>query len=141
MSLIALALFALWASAGLEMGRLSMMGPGMMPRVVAVLIGLLGLVLVVLALVVEGPGLERWSVRGPFFVCLGVVAFALAIRTVGLVVAAPAVVLISGAASPETRPLELLVFAVVITLFCAGLFRYVLNLPIPILVIPGVVVL
>jgi putative tricarboxylic transport membrane protein len=49
------------------------------------------------------------------------------------------VVLVSGAASPETRPMELVVLAVVMTAFCIGLFRYALGLPIPVLVIPGVI--
>jgi hypothetical protein len=140
-SLIAVALFALWASADLEQGTLRAMGPGMLPRGVAVLIGLAGVALVVTSRLQAGVPLERWSLRGPFFVCLGLLAFALTIRSVGLALAGPLVALISGAASPETRVGELLVFAVVITLFCVGLFKYVLNLPIPVLVIPGVVVL
>jgi len=31
------------------------------------------------------------------------------------------------------------VFALVITAFCVGLFRYVLHLPVPVLVLPGLV--
>jgi hypothetical protein len=31
------------------------------------------------------------------------------------------------------------VFAVLITAFCVGLFRYALHLPIPILILPGIV--
>jgi Tripartite tricarboxylate transporter TctB family len=141
LSLVALSLFALWAGADLEQGTLRAMGPGMLPRGVAVLIGLVGVVLIVASCLEEGEGLGRWSLRGPFFVSLGVLAFALTIRTVGLVVAGPLVALISGAASPETRPREIVVFAVAITAFCVGLFKYVLNLPIPVLVIPGVVVI
>jgi hypothetical protein len=46
---------------------------------------------------------------------------------------------VSGAASEETRPKELVVFAIAITAFCIALFRYALHLPIPILILPGVV--
>jgi hypothetical protein len=141
LSLVALALFALWAGADLDQGRLGAMGPGMLPRAVAVLVGLVGVVLVVASCLAEGGALEGWSLRGPFFVCLGILAFAFTIRLVGLAVAGPLVALISGAASPETRIGEILVFAAVITAFCVGLFKYVLNLPIPVLIIPGVVVL
>src|SRR5882724_47975 len=49
-------------------------------------------------------------------------AFALSIRTVGLAVAGPTVALISGAASPETRPRELLLFALLVTALSIGLF-------------------
>ncbi|HSD21059.1 MAG TPA: tripartite tricarboxylate transporter TctB family protein [Anaeromyxobacter sp.] len=140
LSLIALALFAWGAGAGLETGTLRSMGPGMLPRTVTLLVGLTGAALVVLSLVKAGDPLGRWPLRGPFFVALAVVAFALSIRTVGLAVAGPLVALMSGGASPETRWKELLVFAIVITAFCIGLFRYALHLPIPILVLPGFVI-
>ncbi len=42
-------------------------------------------------------------------------------------------------ASADTRPKELVVFAVAMTALCIGLFRYALGLPIPVLVVPGVV--
>ncbi len=45
----------------------------------------------------------------------------------------------SGAASPETRPVELVIFAAILTAACIGLFRFALGLPIPVLIIPGVV--
>jgi hypothetical protein len=70
-----------------------------------------------------------------------VAAFALSIRTVGLALAGPVAVLVSGAASPETRPKELIVFALVVTALSICLFRYLLHLPIPILIIPNVLVL
>lgn len=139
LSLVALALFAFYLSADLDQGRLGAMGPGMLPRAVTALIGILGLALVVIAFVKDGDGLERWHLRGPFFVCLGIVAFALTIRTVGLAVAGPLVAIISGAASPESRLKELLIFAVVMTVFCIALFKFALKLPIPVLIIPGVI--
>ena len=36
-------------------------------------------------------------------------------------------------------PTLIVIFAAIMTLFCVGLFRYALNLPIPILRIPGLV--
>jgi putative tricarboxylic transport membrane protein len=140
MSLVALAVFARWASAELEPGTLRSMGPGMLPRSIAVLVGVTGLALVVLSFLKEGDPLGRWPLRGPFFVALGVVAFALTIRSVGLAVAGPLVALVSGGASAETRWKELAIFAIAITAFCIGLFRYALHLPIPILVLPGFVI-
>ncbi len=141
LALLALAIFALWASAELEPGTLRSMGAGMLPRGIAVLVGVTGLALVAISFVRIGDRLGAWPLRGPLFVSLGVVAFALTIRTVGLALAGPLVAIISGAASPETRWKELVVFAVAITLFCVGLFRYALHLPIPILVLPGVLTL
>jgi hypothetical protein len=139
--LVALAVFALWASGNLSQGRLGALGPGMMPRATAVLVGIVGVLVIVTALVVPGPRLPRWSIRGPLFVCLALVAFAVTIRWMGLVVAGPLVAIIGSAASPETRIKEILIFGIAVTIFSIVLFKYVLNLPIPILVIPGVIVL
>jgi putative tricarboxylic transport membrane protein len=138
-ALLALAAFALYASAPLDPGTLRAVGPGLLPRAAALGVGAAGLLLVILSLVTSGQGLGRWPLRGPVFVTLALVGFALTIRTVGLAVAGPVLVLVAGAASPESRPRELLVFAVVMTAFCVGLFRYVLGLPIPVLRLGGIV--
>jgi hypothetical protein len=139
--LVAVALFALWASGNLSQGRLGALGPGMMPRATAVLVGVIGALVALTAFLAPGPRLERWSVRGPFFVCLALLAFAITIRWVGLIVAGPLVAIISGAASPDTRIKEIVIFGIAVTIFSIALFKYVLNLPIPVLVIPGVIVL
>jgi hypothetical protein len=141
LTLVGVALFALWASAPLGQGRLAAMGPGMMPRGSAILLAVVGALIALQAMFISGERLERWSLRGPFFVCLALVAFAVTIRSMGLIVAGPLVAVISSAASPETRPIEILLFGLGVTIFSIALFKYVLNLPIPVLVIPGVIVL
>lgn len=140
-ALSALAAFALWAGAGLDGGTLRNMGPGMLPRSISVALLACGLVIAGFGLLRRGPGLGGWPLRAPLFVTLAVIAFALTIRSLGLAVAGPLVVLIGGAASPESRPRELLLFAVIMTALCIGLFRYALSLPIPVLNLPGVVTL
>ena len=139
--LLALSAFALVSSGKLDAGTLRTMGPGMLPRSIAVAIGVAGLLLVLMSFVRIGPSLGRWPMRGPIVITLAVVAFALTIRTVGLAVAGPLVVIVSGGASPESRPRELVIFGIIITALCIGLFRYLLHLPIPVLIIPGVITL
>ena len=140
-SLLAVSLFTLWATSPLDTGRMGAPGPGLFPRVLALMLVGVGVWLVVLSLFRPGESLGRWRLRGPLLISLSVVAFALTIRTPGLAVAGPASMLVAGAASPETRWRELAVFAAAVTLGCIGLFRSLLHLPIPILVIPGWVVL
>ena len=141
LALLATAAVAFAGASELGSGRFYAVGPGLLPRGVATLLAVLGGALLVGSLLKDGDPLGRWPLRGPIFVFLGVAAFALSIRTVGLAVAGPLVAMISGAASPETRPKELIAFAIVVTGLSVGLFRYVLNLPIPILIIPGILVL
>jgi hypothetical protein len=136
-ALIAIALFAIWAVSDLSQGSLRIMGPGMMPRWVAILIAAAGLVFLVAGFVLEGAPLARWHLRGPFFICAGMVLFALTIRTPGFLVAGPLTMLLVGYGTTEVRRLELLVFALGMTVFCIVLFVYILDQPIPVLHIPG----
>ena len=135
--LIALGLFAIWAISNLPQGTLGAMGPAMLPRWLAIAVGLCGAALVVTSLVRDGPPLERWYLRGPILVCIAIGCFAFTIRLFGLAVAGPLALMIGGYASDETRPKELIIFAVLMTAFCIVLFRYLLNQPMPILIVPG----
>jgi len=137
--LVALAIFALWASSDLTQGTLRSMGPAMLPRWLAIGVGMCGIALIATGLLVDGEPLERWSLRGPVFVAAAILSFALTIRTIGFAVAGPLTILISGFSSSETRWKESIVFALLMTAFCIGLFRYALNQPMPILIIPGVI--
>lgn len=139
LSLIGISILAFWASSDLTQGSLRAMGPGMLPRTIATLLAMCGIILIVISFLREGERLERWHLRGPLFICLGLIAFAATVRTVGLAVASPLLAIISGFASPETRLKELIIFAIAMTAFSIGLFKYGLNLPIPVFIIPGVV--
>lgn len=139
--LIALGIFALYLTRELPMGTLRAMGPAMLPRALGVITAALGVLLCISALRFDGPGLDRWTWRGLFFVMGGILLFGLTIRgfdigpvsvpSLGLLVAGPLVVLVSGCADPDTRWKELIIFATGMTAVCALLFKYALNLPIP----------
>lgn len=133
--LVAVAAFALWQASKLDMGTLRSMGAGMLPISLAVLVGLLGLVMIGLAFFQDGPALERWHLRGPIFILGSVVIFALLIRTVGLAIAGPVSMLFGCFATNEVRWIEAVIFSVVMTAFCIVLFKVVLGLPIPVLLI------
>ncbi len=139
--LVVVGAVALCATRGLAAGSLRAVGPGALPRALALLVLAGGAMMSAAAVVRGGEPLGRWPLRGPVFVTLAILAFAATVRTVGLALAGPVVVVVSSAASPETRPVEILVFAVVMTAFSVGLFRYALGLPIPILILPGLVTL
>jgi putative tricarboxylic transport membrane protein len=128
---IALAAFGFWQSADLPMGTLGGMGPGMLPKSLAVAIGLLSALLALGAVLEAGPAVERWSIRGPLFVLGAVVAFGLAVRPLGLVVAGPLAIVIGALASDEVRWRETILVGAVVTAFCIGLFKFALGLPIP----------
>lgn len=117
---------------GLPVGHLSGIGSGLLPKSVAALVAVFGLVLVVQSFVTDGDNLERFGIRGPIFVLGAVLVFAFTIRPLGLAIAGPLAILISALADKDTRPIEIIVFAVLMTLACIGLFKILLRLPIPI---------
>jgi putative tricarboxylic transport membrane protein len=128
---IAVALFAFWQAADLPIGTLGGMGPGMLPKSLAVLFGLLGALLVLDSFLETGLPLEPWSIRGPVLVAVAMVAFGLTVRPLGLVVAGPLAIVIAGLASNEVRWVETIVVGLLMTIICIGLFKFALGLPIP----------
>jgi len=130
--LVVLGVGAFVAAAELAGSRGPMLGPGSLPRGVAVIVAALGVVIAVVGLRRPDADRPRWSLRAPVLLLGAVVLFALLVRPFGLAVATPVAIVVGGLASPETRPAEIVVFAVLLTAFCVGLFRYALGLPIPV---------
>ena len=112
-------------------GQLSGIGSGLLPKVVSVLVGAFGVVLLLQGLVVFGDRLERRSIRGPVYVLASVLVFAVTVRSLGLAVAGPLCFIAAALADRDTRPVEAVLSAVVATLVCGFLFKELLSLPIP----------
>lgn len=137
--LIALAIIAIWTSGDLPGTHGFAFGPGTAPRLFAGLLAIVGALVALSGLLVDGPPIERYAVRGPAWVLLAILAFAGMIRGVsigpvtipplGLVPSTFAAFLVSIFGSTEMRWVESLIAAVVMTAFCVGLFVYLLQLP------------
>src|SRR5207247_6342430 len=106
LALIALALFALWASGDLQGMHGFSFGAGTAPRMFAVLLLGLGIAVMVVGLVAEGPHLATYHWRGPLFVSLSILSSAVTIRPLGLVISAFASFMISALGTPEIRWME-----------------------------------
>jgi putative tricarboxylic transport membrane protein len=135
--LIGICAFVLWAVDDLNQGTFERMGPAMFPRVLGLLLGLGGVILIVKSLLCDGEAIEKLSLRGPILVTAGIITFALTIRTLGLAVAGMLALIVSGFATEEARPREVVIFAVATTLGCIILFRYLLGMAVPVLIVPG----
>lgn len=130
-ALMALALFALWASSDLQGMRGFSFGAGTAPRMFGGLLVALGAGIALTGLLSDGPAMAHYSWRGPLFVMASIVFFALAIRPLGVVVSAFTSFLIAAMGTHETRWVETIVVGACLTLGCALLFPYVLGLPMP----------
>lgn len=139
LTLIAVSGFALWASSDLATGTLRFIGPGLMPKLLAALVGVTGIILLVLSFLRLSQPMPGIPLRGPVCVLAGILAFALTVQTLGFAVAAPLLALLAGLADRDMRWLELLGFAAFMTIGCILVFKVGLNLPIPVLIIPGII--
>jgi putative tricarboxylic transport membrane protein len=129
--LMALAVFALWASSDLQGMHGFSFGAGTAPRMFAVLLLLLGAAIAVMGILTDGPHVSTYACRGPLFVSLAILSFAVTIRPLGLVVSAFASFMISALGTHETRWTETIIVGACLTVGCALLFPYVLGLPMP----------
>lgn len=128
-ALIALALFAFWASSDLPGMRGFQFGPGTAPRLFSGLMLALGVGVTLTGSLLPGAPLERYHLRGPLFVTLAIFSFAGTIRPLGLVIAAFTSFMIAALGSPDQRWPQTLTIGIAITAFCCFLFPYALGLP------------
>jgi len=89
----------------------------------------LGIAVMVVGLVAGGPHLAHYAWRGPLFVSLSILSFAVTIRPLGLVLSAFASFMISALGTPETRWKETIIVGICLTIGCSLLFPYALGLP------------
>ena len=139
LALIALAIVAIYLAGDLPGTHGFAFGPGTAPRLFAGLLAVVGALVALTGLSVDGPPLESYAIRGPAWVIAAILAFAIMIRGInlgplhipplGLVPSTFAAFIISVFGSTEMRLVESLIAAVVMTAFCVALFVYLLQLP------------
>lgn len=129
LALFGLALFMMWASSDLPGMRGFAFGPGTGPRIFAGVLASLSLIVMLVGMFTQGPGLERYAWRGPLFLTLGTLVFAVMIRQFGLVIATYLSIITVSAGSSESRWIETLIWAAVLTGFAVLVFPIALSLP------------
>jgi putative tricarboxylic transport membrane protein len=127
--LMAVAVFALWASSDLQGMHGFSFGAGTAPRMFAVLLLGLGAAVAVMGVLQEGAHLATYAWRGPLFVSLSILSFSVTIRPLGLVVSAFLSFIIAALGTPETRWKETIIVGICLTIGCSLLFPYALGLP------------
>lgn len=130
--LIAVAAGTLIATRGLSGGSAADMGPGYMPRAIALILLAFGLFFAGRGLLRGPVGIEPVQLRPILGVGVAVGVFALLIETAGLALASFAAILIAAAASRESRFFEVIVFGLAVTAGAVLLFIKALALPVSI---------
>ena len=130
--LVALGALAFGLAGQLSFGTAAAMGPGYVPRGLAVLIMVYGLVLGLRALV-SGPVVFPAIALRPLLLILGSVAlFAVLLPIAGLALTSFALVICAGYAAYDVRFRENTMAALLLAAFAVVLFVVALGLPIPV---------
>lgn len=131
--LLAVAAFSLWVNADLEFGSARDIGPGYFPVLISWAIALLSVVMVIRGVVIKGDTIEAVDGRPIFFILASFVAFALLIRTAGLVAAVFAQVALAHFGCRDARALESVLIGAGLALFSSIVFVVLLKLPVALL--------
>ena len=129
---VAFGLAAIVFSKDYPLGTAARMGPGYFPRILGILLIVLGGALALRALRGHRTPLPGWKWRPVLVVLLSVIVFGLFVTRIGLVLATIGLIVAASAASHEFRPKEALVSGVLLAGLAVGVFVLGLKLVIPI---------
>jgi hypothetical protein len=130
--LVALGAIAFWLAGDLSVGTAGAMGPGYVPRGLAILIMLFGVVFGARAAFAGGVPFPEIEVRPMLLISGSVALFALLLPRVGLAITSFVVVACAGYAAQDVRTRENLMVGVLLAAFAVALFVKLLGLPIAI---------
>ena len=122
---------AVYAATHYTIGTAVRMGPAYFPIWVGGLIALLGAVLAIRSLRLDGPALPPIHWRPTLSIAAASIAYGYLLKPLGLVIATALLVVGSAAGGHEFRWREVLPLAAALAVFSLGVFVYGLGLPFP----------
>lgn len=129
---IAFGIGAIVIGSNYALGTAARMGPGYFPRLLGILLIVLGAALSLRALRVQGERLPGWKWKPTFIVLGSVVLFGAMVNIAGLVLSTIVLIFLSSAASPEFRPKEAIISGVILAALTVAVFVIGLKLQLPI---------
>ena len=120
---------ALWFGRGYAIGTLSKMGPGFLPVALSIALVGIGAILLLRALAVAGPAIEKSRMLPQLFILAAIVLFALTIESLGLALAVGAVAITASLANRDMHWFETIALAGGLAVLCVVLFVQLLGQP------------
>ena len=129
---VAFGVFAVIIARNYPLGTAARMGPGYFPRLLGILLIVLGAALSLTALRGHGTPLPGWKWRPVSIVLLSVVAFGLVLTHAGLVLSTIGLIVVASTASREFRLRESVISGILLAALSVGVFVIGLKLQLPI---------
>ena len=124
--------FALIHGSRYTIGTAARMGPGYFPRILGILMVVLGIVLALRSLRSQGDPVPAWKWRPTLLVLGSVVLFGAVVKLLGMAISTVLLILVASAASHEFRVKEALISGVALAVLAVGVFVVGLSLQLPI---------
>jgi hypothetical protein len=128
----AVGIAAIVIAANYPLGTAARMGPGYFPRMLGILLIILGAALALRALRIQGSALPAWPWRPTVVVLGSVVLFGLIVTRAGLALSTVVLIFLASLASHEFRPKEALISGILLAALAIGVFIVGLKLQLPI---------
>lgn len=112
-----------------SLGTTTRMGPGYFPALLGGLLTLLGLIVSLRSLLIDGPAVGHIGFRPLVLILASMLAFAGLLEPAGLVIATAALIVIGCLGSVESRARDVIILSIALIAVALGLFVYGLGLP------------
>jgi Tripartite tricarboxylate transporter TctB family len=129
---IGLGIAAIAVGSKYNLGTAARMGPGYFPRILGILLLVLGTIITLRGLRGQGERVPPWKWRPTLVVLLSVVGFGLIMAKVGMAISTVLLIVAASAASHEFRPKEALIAGVLLAALSVGVFIVALHVQLPI---------
>jgi hypothetical protein len=129
---IALGIFTLIVGSNYTLGTAARMGPGYFPRILGIMLIVLGGIITVNGMRIPGEAIPAWKWRPTLVVLGSVVLYGLIVASVGVAISTVVLIVTSSFASHEFRWKESLIAGVLLSALAVGVFIIGLNLQLPI---------
>ena len=132
MLFLAIGIAGIYFGQDLTFGTASRMGPGYFPTLLSIVIVLIGAIVGLKSLAIDGPPIEPTKLRPILFILLAILAFGYLIEQIGLAITATGLAIFAAYARRDVNLKETVVLAVGLSLFAIVVFAYALGQPLPI---------
>ena len=129
---VAVGIAAIALGSRYNLGTAARMGPGYFPRILGILLILLGAILALRALRLDGAPIPAFRWRPTAIVLGSVVLFGLIVTKLGMAISVVILIVLSSAASHEFRPKEAVIAGILLAALAVGVFVIGLKLQVPI---------
>ena len=129
---VAFGIAAIVIGSNYSLGTAARMGPGYFPRILGIMLIVLGGALSLRALKIKGEPIAKWHWKPTLVVLGSVVLFGYIVNYAGLVVSTIILIVMSSWASPEFRLKESVISGVLLAALVVGVFVIGLKLQLPI---------